>query len=861
MKCLRATRLCLPLIALLIVLGALPAAAAPPTGAMRQDDPQPAPEALQALQALQTRAAAPLDVSWDPLTGVAEQVAASGRDARLPYAPPRGQKAEPLATALGFLEANRPLFGLRDAAAELRLKQIEPDPRLGWHHVRLDQVYRGIPVFGRQLVVHLDKQLRVVSVNGQLAPGLDIDTEPRLTAEQAIDVALRNLRQEQLEPLERLRVQTDVRRDKTRLVVYVDRSGRATLTWQVTILTSSPLGQWHFFVHARRPLVVHALDSLTSAKRRITYSAQNSTRLPGRKLIDEGERSRNEVAQAAHDNAGITYDYYWNNFQRDSVDGRGLPIVSTVNYGSSAEDAENAAWIGELQQMIYGDGGRIFRPLPFGLDVVAHELTHGITDNTAGLIYEGQSGALNEAYSDIMAAMIDTANWTMGEQVVLSPPFPAPVLRSLEDPTLGGLYDPNNPLAGVGQPATAAEYANLPISRRYDNGGVHINSGIPNRAAFLVAQALGREKTGQIYYRTLTQYLTPSTDFFDHARLTIQSARELYGDADATAVRNAFAQVGIDPGDDGSVPSQAPEGGQTVPGSPSGPSTPSPAPVPAGCTDIIVNGGFENDDAWVEVTAGEFAIIDAELPYSGRRSAWLGGQDQEAIQFIFQELRVPPNVSSLQLRYARLIHQETTGILSSLTAADANFGVLVLNAQGDVLGTVQEYSSTQGDDTWREEQYDVTELAGKTIRLAFAAENPRGNISSFFVDDVALISCTSGQAPQAPTPRQADAVFVQGTITDVNTGRGVAGAQVFVMRQGLSASRAVADGTITEDEVIAYGVSDRRGGYQTEAAVPRGQTYSVIVYANGYRPIIADNEMAVPANATNPFVVDATLRR
>jgi len=867
MKRLCAARLCLPLIALILAAGALPAAAAPLAtdlpglSAAPRRSQEPDPSARQAFEALQARAPSELVVAWDPVTGVAEQLRARERDARLPYTPAPNEKDDPVKRALGFLEANRALFGLRSAAAELRLLRIEPDPQLGWHHVRLDQVYHGIPVFGRQLVVHLDRRLRVVSVNGQLAPGLDIETEPRLTADQAIDVALRNLREVQLEPLERLRVKTNVLRDRTRLMVYVDQSGRATLTWQVTILTTSPLGQWRFFVHAHRPLVVHAIDSLTSAKRRVTFTANNSTELPGRKLIDEGERSRDEVAQAAHNNAGVVYDYFFNNFQRDSIDGRGMPIVSTVHFGSSNEDTENAAWIGELQQMIYGDGGRIFRPLPLGLDVVAHELTHGITDNTAGLIYESQSGALNESYSDVFAALIDTANWTMGEEVVLSPPFPVPVLRSLEDPTLGGLYDPNDPLAGIGQPATISEYANLPASRRFDNGGVHINSGIPNRAAFLVARALGREKTGQIYYRTLTQYLSPRSEFIDAANLTIQAARELYGDADAAAVRDAFAQVGLVVEEGDPLPQQPPEDGQTVPGSPSGPSTPSPTPLPVGCTNVVTNGGFESQGGWVEVTSGDFAIIDPELPFTGRRSAWLGGQDQEAVQFIFQEVRIPPNATSVQLRFARLIHQELSGVIGGLLAADASFGVLFLDRRGDLISTVQEYSSREGDDTWYEEQFDVSDMAGQTVRLVFASENPRGNISSFFVDDVALISCTTGQAPRAPTPRQTDSVYITGEITDANTGRGVAGAQVFVLRPGITASRAAADGAITQNEVLTYGVSDRSGAYQTENPVPIGQTYSVIVLAARYRPIVADNEVEVPSDATNPFVVDATLRR
>jgi Zn-dependent metalloprotease len=845
-------RLRLPLLLVLVALTTLPVGAAERPRA-------PRPDALEAYQSLQRQSRQPVDVRWDTATGVAARLVARGRDARLPYYAPPDVANDPTSTALGFLEANRALFGIRSAASELRLDQIEPDTQLGWYHVRLDQYFRGVPVWGRQLVVHLDEQLRVTSANGEFQPNIDIPVEPALSAADAADVALRNLTEQQLEPFERLNVKTNLLPDRTRLMIYVDQQGKATLTWYVTILTERPLGQWRFFVHAQRPLVVHAFDSLSNAKRRVTYTAGNSTRLPGRKLIDEGERSRDPVAQAAHDGAGIVYDYFFNNFQRDGIDGQGGAIVSTVNFGSSAEDAENAAWIGELQQMIYGDGGRIFRPLSLGLDVVAHELTHGITDNTSRLIYESQSGALNESYSDVFGTLIDDKNWTLGEEVVKSPPFPTPVLRSMEDPSLGGIYDPNNPLQGVGQPTTVAEYADLPISRRFDNGGVHINSGIPNHAAYLVAQAIGREKTGQIYYRTLTSYLTPSSDFLDAAQSSVQAATELFGDADAQAVRNAFTQVGIDPGGGDTVPTQTPEEGQTVPGQAGGGSA--PPPVPAGCSDIVQNGGFESNGGWQEVTAGEYGIIDTELPNTGRRSAWLGGTDQEPLQYIYQELRIPPNATRVELRYYRLIHEETTGLLGALLAPEASFGSLFLNTRGDVLGAAEQYSSTQGDDTWRPAQIDVSELAGQVVRLAFAAENPRGNVSSFFVDDVQLVVCTAGTPPAAPRPNQAGAVYIQGTISDANTGRGVSGAQVFIINPGLSATRAASDGNITEDEVLTYGVSDQRGQYQTQQAIPIGQTYSVIVVGNGYRPVIADNGMQVPGDATNPFVVDATLRR
>lgn len=849
-------RLYLPLV-LLGLLALMPmGAAARPLG-----EPQLAPADAAArartLRALESATGAALNVHWNDHTGATDFLTGLDSRVRLAYTPTPTERGNPEAIARGFLQAYRALFGLRSAYDELALTRLEPDKQLNYSHVRLGQVYRGIPVFGKQLVVHLDAQERVVAVNGQFTPAVEIDTQPVVTIAQAEDTALRYIPGE-LEDTERTTVQLTLQHEKTSLMIYVDATGKPRLTWSVSVATERPLGRWQVFVNANRARVVHAIDSLADAKRRVTFSADNTTELPGRQLIDEGERSRDPVAQAAHDGAGVVYDYYAKSFQRDSIDGRGSPIVSTVHYGSDSADAENAAWIGEAQQMVYGDGGRIFKPLAYGLDVIGHELTHGVTDNTAQLIYESQSGALNEAYSDIFGALIDRANWTIGETVVKSPPFPVPYMRSLEDPNMNGQYNPNNPLRGVGQPATVSEYADLPVSRRADNGGVHINSGIPNHAAYLVAQAITREKMEQIYYRTLTQYLSPESDFLDHARATVRAAQDLYGQTEVAAVQQAFRQVGIDVGGSNNVPAPAPQQPSTGSNAPPPPTQ----QLPAGCTDVIMNGTFEQNGGWTEEAQGA-SIIATELPHTGKRSAWLGGTDQESVQYFYQDVRLPANANSVQLAYYRLLHHEVSGVLG-LFAGDAKFSVIVANTNGDALATLEELSSQQGDDNWRQAQANLAKYAGKTVRLVFTSENPRGNISSFFVDDVTLVVCTGNNAPSTPAPAPAPAqngVTLGGTITNVDTGRGVEGAQVFVMQPGVSATQAAADNTLTRDEVLTSGVTDANGYYQTDDALPVNQTYSVIIIASGYRPIIADNGIEIPANATSPFVVDATLRR
>ncbi len=812
----------------------------------------------EALAALQLRTSSPLAVRWDARSGIPTFLSTADPAGRLGYQPTAAEIGNPVAIAQGFLDQNRSLFGLRSAAEDLSLLRVEPDLQRGYAHIRLDQRYAGLPVFGRQLVVHLDPSGQVVAVNGEVVPALQIATRPTISAAQADAAALANLITEQLRPGDAASAQITALPDETHLAVYVDDQGQASLVWNVTILTERPLSQWHVFVNAGRPVVVHAIDGVMPIKRRKTYSARNGTSVPGRLLADEGERTKDAVAQAAHDGAGVVYDYYLKTFKRDAYDDRGSPMISTVHYGSDPEDAENAAWVGEYSQMIYGDGGQIFKPLPYGLDVIGHEFTHGVIDSSSALVYEGQSGALNESYADVFGALIDRGNWTIGEQVVKSPPYPVPYLRSLEDPSAGDSYDAGDPLASVGQPSTMKEYANLPNSRRSDNGGVHVNSGIPNHAAFLVAKALGREKLEQIYYRALTSYLTPDADFVAAANATARAAADLYGQAEVNAVQAAFAQVGITTAAAPQTPPPVSSEGDLPSGGPSAP--PPVEALPAGCSDVIVNGGFEQDSGWIEISRGDSALIDTQLPRSGKRSAWLGGSDKEPLQSLSQEVKLPANATSITLGYARYTHEEFSGLLGVLSD-DAKFSVTLTNAGGDSVETVEEMPSSTSTDSWSEQSADISAYAGKTLRLTFSSENPRGNVSSMFVDEVTLVICTTGQAPAAPPTSSSDLVYITGAITDADTHRGVGGVQFFVITPGLSASDAAADDNLSADEILTMGTTDNSGIFQTEEAVPRGQTYSVVVFARGYRPILADEKVVIPADASNPHRVDAAIRR
>ncbi|AEW93953.1 MULTISPECIES: M4 family metallopeptidase [Streptomycetaceae] len=281
---------------------------------------------------------------------------------------------------------------------------------------------------------------------------------------------------------------------------------------------------------------------------RTVYDAHHEQSLPGDKVRGEGaQASGDQAVNHAYDGLGATFDLYLKAYGRHSIDGKGLPLNASVHYGKGYN---NAFWNGE--QMVFGDGdGRIFHDFTGSVDVIGHELTHGVTQHSANLVYLGQSGALNESISDVFGSVIkqyalrqtvDQADWLIGANL-LAPGVHGQALRSMKAP--GTAYD--DPKLGKDpQPATMAGY----VHTWQDNGGVHINSGIPNHAFYLAATAIGGhswEKAGLIWYLALTGgKLTPIADFAAFARLTATVAKEKFGDgAEHRAVVDAWTKVGV----------------------------------------------------------------------------------------------------------------------------------------------------------------------------------------------------------------------------------------------------------------------------------------------------------------------------
>jgi Zn-dependent metalloprotease len=273
--------------------------------------------------------------------------------------------------------------------------------------------------------------------------------------------------------------------------------------------------------------------------------------LPGRLVRSEGDAAGDDDAvNEAYDGADATYTFYKEAYGRDSVDGSGLSLISCVHFGVGFD---NAFWDGG--EMVYGDGSNqlfIAGSLTKAIDVIGHELTHGVTQYTAGLEYRVQPGALNESFSDVFGSLVkqyslgqsaEEADWLIGAGLLV-PAIGGQALRSMSNP--GTAFD------GDPQPAHMDDYHDLPDNNdpRNDNGGVHINSGIPNRAFYLAATAIGGnawEAAGQIWYQTLTERLEPTSDFGQAANATLEAAADLFGagGTEEQAVEQAWKEVGV----------------------------------------------------------------------------------------------------------------------------------------------------------------------------------------------------------------------------------------------------------------------------------------------------------------------------
>ena len=488
-----------------------------------------------------------------------------------------------------YFSSNADIFGFDQPKSDLQVVEKEKDSE-GKEHYLLQQHYKGIPVYGMYIRTHLDTSQKIYAITNESAPELNqltLDTTPSLNSNQAVD-ALKAEIESSIGATISLGGNLGPRKlndPQTELIIYPFEDAYY-LAYRIEIEYIDPsFDRWVGFVDANTGAVLKKFSKMVHVSSETNQTGTgpgyyNETRTvnvsqesDGRyylldrtkpmynadldtgviatydyKKFFNGPVSSNTryfndpEAVDAHYFSGIVYDYYLNQLQRNSFDDKGASIYNFVNFGLY----DNAFWDG--YQMVYGSGESSFECLSCALDVVAHEMTHGVIEYSANLEYVSQSGALNESLADIMAVVIDSDDWIIGEDTGIIDG--SRLLRDLQDPARG--LTP--------QPAHMNDYVLLSEDEDNDNGGVHINSGIPNHAAYLIGtgidtvsglQGQGKKLLGQIAYGAMTSYLTPTSDFADARDAFVLSA----GDLDITdaqksevvrIVKNAWKAVGLD---------------------------------------------------------------------------------------------------------------------------------------------------------------------------------------------------------------------------------------------------------------------------------------------------------------------------
>lgn len=559
------------------------------------------PEQQRAIARLRAQLGPDGIVQMDAIDGTVRQirgrleVAVAHTQAFLDARDRRDHAAMAVATLSGLGE----VLGLRQPEAAFVPRAPETDA-LGMVHVRLDQQHAGLPIFGAQLVAHFDAAGSPVEVNGVYAPAPRDPAAPRFQLDEA--AALQRARDavqavgDGLRPprIERLFYWSP---NVAPVAAYaVDLVPSATQSWKVIVAASNGRVLRRLPTTYQAAAVGQATDLLGHSGPLYCWQEGGDflaidTTLP----MYDAARSRPpsftnifgaicifDVQQKDVDEAlkqGISYArsaqvqqwdptvasmlshfrridaYYRATHQRNSFDDRGISYTGLIHARFKNSQGQlyndNAYFTPALNVMVFGDGENPPGMLPAGLDIVAHELSHGVVDNSAAFRYENQSGALHEHMADFFACMIDREDWLLGEDTVTDQ------FEGWRD-----IANPGNPRVRSPSPRTMAEYENLPNTPEGDLGGVHVNSTIPSHATYLCAEGpagIGRDKVERIVYRALTKYLTQYATFVDYRRAMLSAAADLYpGGSEPTAVAQAFDAVQILDGQGSPPPTPVP---------------------------------------------------------------------------------------------------------------------------------------------------------------------------------------------------------------------------------------------------------------------------------------------------------------
>jgi bacillolysin len=518
-----------------------------------------------AVARLREQVGEPLRVSYHAGTGKVRFIATEpgsvlwGADAG-------GFVQRPETQARRFLEVYGGLFGVVDQGEELTLMR-ERSASGGRSFVRFQQKHRGIPVLGGELIVQVDGRGSVVSANGEVVPGIAVEPVPEVAAAVARQRAVGLVADAYGVDAGELRATTP------ELWVYdpvvFNRMPRgARLVWRLEVTARELLPiQELVLVDAKTGAVVLHFNQIDAAKdRRIHDNDNDYTKgLPGTLVRSEGQAASGITdADAAYDYAGDAYDFYSTVHGRDGIDGAGMPITVTTRYCEAGDcPMLNAYWQGYERQMVFGQG------FPQADDVLGHEYTHGVTDYESNLYYYMQSGAINEAFSDIWGEFIDLTNgagndgasvrWQVGE----------------DEPNFGAIRDMSDPPAFYLPDRMGSPYYYCGLS---DCGGVHYNLGVGSKAAYLMADGdtfngsvvtgIGITKTAKVWYEVQTSMLTSAGDYADLYDGLVQACTNLIGTEGITAADCQEVQDAVDATEMDEQPGgcAAPDAPQCLPG-------------------------------------------------------------------------------------------------------------------------------------------------------------------------------------------------------------------------------------------------------------------------------------------------------
>jgi bacillolysin len=675
--------------------------------------------------------------------------------------------ASPEMAARGFLAVYGQLFGLRDQARELTVMKERLADR-GRSFIRFQQVYQGIPVMGGELMVQMDDGKNVVSASGEVLPDLALDPTPAVDASRAKQTALTLVAKYYQLELNALTV------GEPELWIYnpalLGGPGLrvSTLVWrmEVTPVELLPIREL-VLVDAQRGSVVLHFNQIETARNRRIYDNQNNPiyGLPGLGPVrsEGGGATGISDVDRAYDYAGHTYDFYYTYHGRDSIDNAGMSLISTVRYCPNTGNCPygNAFWNGS--QMVYGAG------FSRADDIVAHELTHGVTQYESNLFYYMQSGAINEAFSDIWGEFVDLTNgagndspevrWQMGED---EPDYGT--LRDMRDPPL--YYQPDK--------MTSAYYECS--DGGWDSGGVHTNSGVANKAAYLMVDGgsfngytvtgIGIPKTARIWYEVQVNLFTSGSDYQDLYDALPQACYNLAGSDGITSNDCQQVQAAVNATEMNQQPANCPS---------------SHAPIcDSGSSDYLFSDDFEAGASnW---TSGAYQGNDQwwyQNWYASNGSWHLWGWDQGA-QFGEEPLTADywaamtadvalPAMSKPFLRFEHahafedswLAHYDG-GVVEYSTDGGASWNDAgTLFTHNGYNGTIDTCCGNPlaGRPGFVAESYgyyssrlDLSPLAGQNVRFRFRiGTDAYVDDYGWFIDDVLIYTCTDDNVPQSTT--------------------------------------------------------------------------------------------------------------